>query len=351
MTNAITMLEKPNWTGAPAEPPLQPEGLIGTSAAMLRVLVRLRRVAASSATVLIRGESGTGKEVVAHAIHRMGPAPDSPFVTLDCSSIPPTLMESILFGHERGAFTDARQRSEGLLAAADGGTLFLDELGLMPVELQAKLLNVLETQTFRRVGGTQELSVAVRFLAATNEPLERAVAEGRFRSDLYYRLNVVPIDLPPLRGREEDILLLAQHFLDEFKEREGLPDLRLSDNALRLLATSDWPGNVRHLRYVIEHAVVMAEGKVIRPDDLAIDRRAPNAPVTNVRVESNGEVCVHLPAEGISLELLERRIIEAALRHTGGNVLGAARLLRISRDRLRYRIAKYEIDTHTAEFA
>ena len=252
---------------------------------------------------------------------------------------------------ESGAFTDARQRSEGLLTAADGGTLFLDELGLMPMELQAKLLNVLETQTFRRVGGTQEQSVSVRFLAATNEPLEAAVLEGRFRSDLYYRLNVVPIDLPPLRGREDDIKLLADHFLEEFKEREHLPQLRLSDNAMRLLQTCDWPGNVRHLRNVIEHAVVMAEGSIIRADDLVIDRRAPHPPSTNVRVEENGEVYVHLPAEGISFDLLERRIIEAALRHTGGNVLGAARLLQVSRDRLRYRIAKYGVDTHAVEFA
>lgn len=327
------------------------EGLIGSSQEMRTIYARLRRVAASSATVLIRGESGTGKEVVARAIHRMGARADQPFVTLDCSSIPPNLMESILFGHERGAFTDASKRSEGLLACADGGTLFLDELGLMPVELQSKLLNVLETQTFRRVGGTQELCVSVRFLAATNEPLERAVTEGRFRSDLYYRLNVVPIDLPPLRGREEDILQLAQHFLDEFKQRDGLPNLRLSQNAMSLLATSDWPGNVRHLRNVIEHAVVMTDGNVIRADDLIVDRRAPQPPGTNVRVEANGEVYVDLPREGVPLGLLEQRVIEAALRHTGGNVARAAHLLHVTRDRLRYRIAKYHIDTHSQEFA
>jgi len=328
-----------------------PDGLIGSSEAMRCIYSRMQRVASSLATVLIRGESGTGKEVVARAIHRMGPRADQPFVTLDCSSIPPNLMESMLFGHERGAFTDAGERTEGLLATADGGTLFLDELGLMPVELQSKLLNVLETQRFRRVGGTTELSVSVRFLAATNEELEQAVTEGRFRQDLYYRLNVVPIDLPPLRGRAEDILQLAQHFLAEFRERDGLDALRLSEGATRLLTTYDWPGNVRQLRNVIEHAVVMSDGAVIRADDLVIDRRAPHMPVTNVRVEANGEVYVHLPNEGISLDLLERRVIEAALRHTGGNVLGAARLLQVTRDRLRYRIDKYGIDTRAAEYA
>ena len=333
-----------------AEPCPAPEGLVGSSTAMRHIHTRMRRVAGSLATVLIRGESGTGKEVVARALHRMGPRADHPFVTLDCSSIPPNLMESMLFGHERGAFTGAGERAEGLLTAADGGTLFLDELGLMPIELQAKLLNVLETQRFRRVGGTGELSVSVRFLAATNEELEQAVSEGRFRQDLYYRLNVVPIDLPPLRGREEDILLLAGHFLKEFQERDGLPGLHLSKNATRLLMTYDWPGNVRQLRNVVEHAVVMSDGAVIRADDLVIDRRAPHPPTTNVRVEANGEVYVHLPREGVSLDLLERRVVEAALRHTGGNVLRAARLLRVTRDRLRYRISKYGIDPGAAEF-
>ena len=189
------------------------EGVIGRSPAMQQVLNMVRRVANTSATVLLRGESGTGKEVIARAIHQQSPSASKAFVAIDCASIPVNLMESELFGHERGAFTDARTQKKGLMEMADGGTLFLDEIGLLPIDMQSRLLHVLESQQFRRVGGTEEISVSMRFLAATNEDLEEAVHQGRFREDLYYRLNVVPIDLPPLREREDDVLLLAGFYL------------------------------------------------------------------------------------------------------------------------------------------
>ncbi len=324
------------------------EGLIGTSPAMQSVFNMMRRVAATSATVLIRGESGTGKELVARAIHALAFSTPKPFFTIDCASIPANLMETELFGHERGAFTDAKEQKRGMLELADGGTLFLDEIGLMPLDLQAKLLNVFETLQFRRVGGTRQLKVSVRFLVATNEDLEEAVREGRFREDLYYRLNVVPIHLPPLRERGEDILLLGEHYLKVYTSLHELPGRRLADDARALLLSYPWQGNVRELRNVIERAVLMTDSPVIRAEDLAIDRRSrrrnQEAPGM-LSIDERGRLTVAVfPAQGISLEEVEKQLIQEALRHAGGNITRAATLLSTSRDVMRYRIAKYGLD-------
>ena len=240
---------------------------------MQDVFANVRRVAKSGTTVLIGGESGTGKQLIARAIHALGPAPGRPFITVDCTNIPATLMESELFGHEAGAYTDARTLKRGLVEMADGGSLLLDEIGSMPLELQGKLLGVLETQEFRRVGGTKEIKVSLRFMAATNEDLDQAVRAGRFRQDLYYRLNVIPIELPPLRDRGDDVLLLAEAALSEFTLRQGVGPRHLGASAEALLRNYSWPGNVRELRNVIERAVVMTDRNVVRAEDLLIDRR------------------------------------------------------------------------------
>jgi len=322
------------------------EGVIGDSEAMQVVFRTLRRVARTRATVLIRGESGTGKEVIARAIHLLGPSLNSSFVTVDCTNIPTNLMESELFGHERGAFTDARSRKVGLMEMADGGTLFLDEIGLMPVELQAKLLNVLETQRFRRVGGTEEIEVTVRILAATNENLEDAVHEGRFREDLYYRLNVVPVDLPPLRDRDEDVLMIAGHYLQWYTSLHGLPGRQLAEDAQALLLVYPWPGNVRELKNVIERVVLMTDSRVISASALSIDRRSERQKAAEnggLRIDSEGQISGEFPAEGLELDMIEVQLIRIALEHTGGNITQAASLLHISRDTLRYRIEKFRI--------
>jgi DNA-binding NtrC family response regulator len=308
----------------------------------------IRRVAPTRTTVLIRGESGTGKEVIARAIHLLSSLARKLFVTLDCTNIPNNLMESELFGHERGAFTDARSRKIGLLESASGGTLFLDEIGLMSVDLQAKLLNVLETQRFRRVGGTEEIEVAVRVLAATNEDLEKAVHEGRFREDLYYRLNVVPVDIPPLRDRGNDVLLIADHYLQQYTSLHGVPPRQLSEEARALMLAYPWPGNVRELKNTIERVVLMTDTRIIPASALSIDRRSrrarDEAQGSVLSIDPEGQMSVDLPPDGLALEEVERQFIQAALVHTGGNVTRAAELLRISRDTLRYRIAKFAIE-------
>ena len=326
-------------------------GIVGRSPAMEKLLQAVRRVARSKATVLIRGASGTGKEMVAQAIHSNSGMSASRFVTVDCTSIPGTLMESELFGHERGAFTDAKTQKPGLLETADGGTIFLDEIGLMPIELQAKLLHVLETHRFRRLGGIKEIAVNVRFLAATNEDLETAVNEGRFRDDLYYRLNVVPIEVPALRERGEDVVLIAEHFLQFFCEMHGTGVRRLTDNTRVLLSSYSWPGNVRELRNVIERAVLMTDGEFVRADDLIIDRRSKRAiaSVDGFRIDFEDDAAFVFPFQGLSLEAIEKAIIEGVLRYTEGNVSRAAELLEISRDTLRYRIGKYDVASNRVD--
>ena len=272
----------------------------------------------------------------------------SDFVTVDCTSIPANLMESELFGHERGAFTDAKSQKPGLLETAEGGTVFLDEIGLMPMELQAKLLHVLETRRFRRLGGTKEVAVNIRVLAATNEDLEAAVKEGRFREDLYYRLDVLPIDVPELKDRGDDVLLIAEHYLREFASLHGTGVRQLTDNTRALLRGYSWPGNVRELRNVIERAVLMTDGEYVRADDLIIDRRSRRAESPSVDgfvIHIADEASLTFPYRGLSLDDIEKGIIEGVLVHAGGNVSKAASLLQVSRDTLRYRIEKYNIES------
>jgi two-component system response regulator AtoC len=322
------------------------EGLIGRSRAMQEVLNMVRRVARTSATVLIRGESGTGKEVVARTIHQMSPSASKAFVAIDCASIPLNLMESELFGHERGAFTDARTQKKGLMEMADGGTLFLDEIGLMPLDMQSRLLHVLESRQFRRVGGTEEISVSVRLVAATNEDLEEAVFQGRFREDLYYRLNVVPIEIPPLRERADDVFLIADHYL-QFYCALYQTKRRLADAARARLREYAWPGNVRQLKNAIERAVLMAEGEIINADDVVLDRRARRAEETAagaVQVDAEGRISITLPPAGLALEEVERQLILTALERADGNVTQAAALLHLTRYTLRYRLKKYGLD-------
>ncbi len=322
------------------------EGVIGHSPVMQEVYRMVHKVAATTATVLIRGESGTGKEVIARAIHMLSPFGDNPFVTVDCTNIPGNLLESELFGHERGAFTDAKTMKQGLVETAHDGTLFFDEIGLLPSHLQAKLLHVLETQRIRRVGGTEEIEISVRFLAATNEDLEARVKEGHFREDLYYRLNVVPLILPPLRLRGEDVLMIAEHFLDLYSSLHGTPPRRLAEDARQLLMSYSLPGNVRELRNVIERAVVMADRNIIQADDLIIDRRSKRtAAGEELKFGEDGRVSIAFPPEGIPLEEIERQVVDAALEHTDGNVSRAANLLHVSRDKIRYRMAKYDLNS------
>ncbi len=320
--------------------------LIGDSQPMKSLLRLPERIAPTRATVMLQGESGTGKALLAEAIHRASPWAQGPFVTVDCTNIPASLMESEVFGHEAGAFTDARQRKQGLIELGAGGTILLDEISLLPVELQAKLLGVLETRRFRRLGGTDEHEVDARFVAATNEDLMEAVETGRFREDLDHRLNVVPMQIPPLREREDDVLRIAEHFLEEYTERHGVGTRELGQSAILLLRAYEWPGNVRELRNVVERAVLMSDRQIIRADDLVIDRRSYRAATgtAGISINDDGEMTVRLPGGGLDLEHLEREVIRAALRRVEGNVTKAAQLLKMSRDTLRYRVQKFDLD-------
>jgi DNA-binding NtrC family response regulator len=331
-------------------PPNQTARLIGDSMPMRALRERLARLREADTVlagrhlppVLITGETGTGKELVARAIHADGPRAGGPFVELNCAAIPPSLLESELFGYERGAFTDARQRKIGLVEAAEGGTLFLDEIAETDPALQAKLLKLLEEHTVRRLGAIRASSVDLRIIAATHQPLAQRVADGRFRADLLYRLKVVEVPIAPLRERADDVDRLAAHFLAEMRERYRKPALSFAPDALHELRAHDWPGNVRELRNRVEQAVLLSAGdrldaaalglpqhtRPIEPDDLA----------AGLATRGRG-----VPATGAprSLESVEREMLQQTLQDTAGNVSRAARLLGISRDTLRYRIEKY----------
>ena len=294
-------------------------------APMRAVLGLVDKVARSDSPVLIRGESGTGKELIARALHRLSER-RGPLVDINCAAIAENLMESELFGHERGAFTGALQRKTGLFELAAGGTLFMDEIGELDPKLQGKLLRALETRTFFRVGGTQKVEVDVRIVAATNKNLERAVQESQFRSDLYYRINTINIELPTLRDRTVDIPLLAQHFL---KQYGGTNPPRFSADAIEALTTYSWPGNIRELRNVIERAVLLASGGIIHASDLPLSRGA-----LSVATGGNG-------GDAVSLADLERRHIEAVLRQTNWHQGKAADLLGISSKTLYRKIREY----------
>jgi two-component system, NtrC family, response regulator AtoC len=301
------------------------EGLVGQSHQMVEIYKLIARMAALDTTVLIEGETGTGKELVARAIHGASARAARPFVVVDCAALPEALFESELFGHERGAFTGAFAARRGLLETSTGGTCFLDEIGELTAPLQAKLLRTLQERSIRRVGGNDPIPVDVRVIAATNRDLRRLVADGGFRDDLYYRLNVVTITVPPLRERASDIPLLAQHFLELFAQRSSRPIRRLAPEAVALLAGYRWPGNVRELEHVIERATALSASETLLPDDFP----------PHLREERDR--APRLPADGMTLEDVKRWYVNKVLEESGGNKLRAAELLGIERRTL-YRI-------------
>jgi len=309
------------------------EGLVGESRAVQAVLERARQVAALDETppVLLTGETGTGKGLLARAIHAAGPRATKPFIEVNCTALPATLMEAELFGHERGAFTDAKESKAGLVEAAEGGFFFLDEIGDVDLAVQGKLLRVIEERAVRRVGSVRERKVDVRIMAATNRDLERAVGEERFRKDLYFRLAVIVLEVPPLRERGEDALLLTEHFLREFNAKYGKVVRDLSAAARDLLLSYPWPGNVRELSHVIERAVLWSRGPTLDVEHLSLTRP--------VAASDHGDAAK--PVDPATLPQWERTLIEQALRDAGGNQTKAAQRLGISRDTLRYRLKKF----------
>jgi two-component system, NtrC family, response regulator AtoC len=317
----------------------QKREVIGDSGPMREVMNFVRRVAASEATtILLEGENGTGKDLIAKTLHYQSLRQAEPFIAINCAAIPETLLESELFGYEKGAFTDAKAQKRGIFELADKGTLFLDEIGEIPTMLQAKLLRVLEDQTFRRLGGLKDIHLDLRVVAATNKNLREAVKEGAFRQDLYFRLNVIQIHIPPMRERTEDILPLTTFFIEHYNKKFKRNIEGVSDGAARLLLSHDWPGNVRELRNAIERAMILEESSVIS---------AASLPMAISRPESNGTpnsmTPVEIPTDGLSLEDNERSLLAKALEKTAGNQTQAARLLRITRDTLRYKMKKFNL--------
>jgi DNA-binding NtrC family response regulator len=314
--------------------------MLGDSPEMHQVRALMKKLAETdSTTVLLLGESGTGKDLAAKIIHYNSARASRRFVNITCSALPDHLLESQLFGYEQGAFTDAKSSKEGLLEIANGGTVFLDEIGEMSTILQAKLLRFLEERAFLRVGGAQDIRVDVRIVAATNRNLDEEVARGRFREDLYYRLKVVPVELPPLRERRSDIRRLLVHFADHFARSTARTIRGYSDEALSALERYPWPGNVREMRNAVERAVLFAATDILVREDFPLLHPTEAVP-TGFR----------LPPEGIKLRDLERRLVEQAMELSGGNQTKAAKLLGMSRDQLRYRIAKFEVeDAEAAE--
>ncbi|HMV87325.1 MAG TPA: sigma-54 dependent transcriptional regulator [Blastocatellia bacterium] len=324
--------------------------IVGQSSAMMEMIALARKVAASEASsVLLQGESGTGKDVVAKAIHYGSTRAEEPFIAINCAAIPGTLIESELFGHEKGAFTDARARKEGLFEQAQGGTLFLDEIGELELGLQAKLLRVLEEGAFRRVGGLKDLPLDVRVIAASNRNLKLESEAGRFRLDLYYRLSVIQIDLPPLRERGDDVLLLAGVYIKRFNEHLRKRIRGLSPEVEAIFRQYQWPGNVRELRNVVERVMILEDASLVTtawlPRDLV--RREPTGALptavnaTAPVVESSAPL-FRLPEHGTDLEQVELSLVRQAMERSGGNQTRAAELLGISRDQLRYRLKKLE---------
>jgi two-component system, NtrC family, response regulator AtoC len=315
--------------------PYSIDRLIGESEAMVRVRTLLRKVAVSPAsTVLLMGESGTGKDLAAKVIHYSSDRASKPFMNITCSALPETLLESELFGHERGAFTGADRQKRGLLESADGGTIFLDEIGEMQPTLQAKLLRFLEERAFKRVGGAADISVQVRVIAATNRNLEDEVTRGRFREDLFYRLNVMPIVMPPLRQRVDDIPVLIAYYVDSFNSEFRKRIRRIVPAAMERLKAYPWPGNVRELRNAVERAMLLAESEELTMDHF---------PILEKRAGDLGE-SVELPAAGIDIDHLERSLVVQALQRTGWNQTRAATLLGLNRDQIRYRIEKFKLE-------
>jgi two-component system, NtrC family, response regulator AtoC len=305
------------------------ENIIGHSQAMQDIFATIMRVAGTRATVLLAGESGVGKDMIARAIHHHSPRRDRPFVKINCTALPENLMESELFGYEKGAFTGANISKAGKFEAADTGTVFLDEIGDVPPAIQVKLLRVLQDREFERLGSNKVMHSDVRVVAATNVDLRAALENGTFREDLYYRLNVVPLDIPPLRERKEDIPYLVQHFAKKFNGE-------ISDGALERLMSYHWPGNVRELENVIERSVLLAQGPRVEAEDIRIDTTGRSRPATTTTDQ-------FLP-EGMTLDAYEQSIIREALKRADGNKSQAARLLGLTRNALRYRLAQMGIE-------
>ncbi len=294
-------------------------------------------------TVLIRGETGTGKDLVAKAIHYQGARADCPFIEVNCPAIPEALMEGELFGYEKGAFTDAKSTKKGLFEAADGGTLFLDEVGCLPLGMQAKLLKVIEDKRVRRLGSLADRKVDVRIIAATNRNLEEAVSEGAFRADFFYRLKVMTVELPPLRARGRDVLLVAQHFLTAYAKRYGKRARALTEPAEKAITHYHWPGNVRELKHVIERAVIWSDDETVGPDHLLIQPPRGCGTLPRRDVEE-GEPGSELAPPGLNLGTVEKELIRKALKQATGNCTKAAALLGLSRDTLRYRLKKHRLN-------
>jgi DNA-binding NtrC family response regulator len=316
-------------------------------------IAALAALPAGAPPVLIQGETGVGKGVVAKAIHRARLGDRAPWIEVNCAALPATLIESELFGYERSAFTDARTAKPGLFEAADGGSLFLDEVGDLPLDVQAKLLKVLEAGAVRRLGGLRDRPVKVAVLAASNVDLEKASREGRFRPDLYHRLAALPIALPPLRERGRDVLELAQAFLVELGAKYRKPLTGLSPAAAAQLLAHTWPGNVRELRFAIERAVLLAPPTAAQLDDVPGLAPTPKAPASSAATSSievtAGGVKVQLPPNGVPLDAIERAVLAEAMALANQNISQAARLLHISRDTLRYRLRRHGLDTHTKD--
>jgi two-component system response regulator AtoC len=310
------------------------EGMIGETGVMHQIYDKVRLISPTKANVLILGESGTGKEVLAKAVHQASPRARKPFVAVHCAALPETLLESELFGHERGAFTGAVSKRQGRFELADGGTIFLDEIGEIPLSMQVKLLRVLEAREIQRVGGSETVPVDVRIVAATNRDLSEEVAEGRFREDLYYRLNVVSITIPPLRTRRADIPLLVRYFLQDFARENGRDVPEMSKEAMDVLTEYHWPGNVRELRNVLENTFVFLRGKVVQPENL------PNTMTKSKEMPSDGLV---FPL-GLPLEQVETEYLKRTLAACDGNRTRAAEMLKISRRTLQRRVKELGIE-------
>jgi DNA-binding NtrC family response regulator len=315
--------------------PYSIDRVVGDSGVMVGVRALLQKIAASPAsTVLLTGESGTGKDLAAKVLHYASDRGARPFMNITCSALPEALLESELFGHERGAFTGADRQKRGLLESADGGTVFLDEIGEMVPGLQAKMLRFLEEKSFKRVGGSADIRVDVRVVAATNRKLETEVKEGRFREDLYYRLNVLPIELPPLRARTGDLPLLINYYVDAYNQEFRKRVRGVEPAAMEALKTYGWPGNVRELRNVVERAMLLADGQTLTLGDF------PVAAAGAGRLTEQ----VDLPAAGIDLEQLERSLVIQALERSGWNQTKAAGMLGLNRDQIRYRVEKFKLE-------
>ena len=333
--------------------------VIGSSAKMIELMAFVRKVAASEATtILIQGESGTGKDLIAKAIHHESSRQEKPFVAINCSAIPETLMEAELFGHEKGAFTDAKQMKKGLFETADGGTLFLDEIGELSPLLQAKLLRVLEDQVIRRVGGVRDMQVNVRVIAASNRDLEKAVRDGQFRQDLYYRLAIIAIFIPPLRDHKEDILPLVDFFIDRYNRRFRKSVQGITTDTGRILLAHSWPGNVRELKNSIERAMILEDEPLLRSVYLPFSVTEAggqtafehSSPSNGGQHLANGRTLppLYIPEGGTSLEEMEHAMVELAMKQANNNQTHAAKLLDITRDALRYKLKKYGL-THGNE--